>query len=87
MRHLDIAAADELRQYVEQIELLEEQRGRLAGKIIDLFGEASSSGFDTRIIRRVIKLRRMDAAEREQHETLTELYKQAAGIEVHKSWF
>ena len=87
MGQLDGMAAAELQGFVEQIEQLEDQRALLAREIQDLVSAAKTAGFDTKIMRQVIRLRKMDAVERIHRDTLLDLYKQAVGIDVHESWF
>lgn len=74
-------AADRLRSFVERVErLMEEQKG-IADDIKDVFLEARSTGFDVKIIRKVIRLRKLAKEERQEEEELTELYKTALGME------
>lgn len=74
-------AADRLRSFVERIERLEEERTALGADIREVYAEAKGVGFDTKIMRQVIKLRRMDQSDRQEQEHLLELYKRALGIE------
>jgi uncharacterized protein (UPF0335 family) len=73
-------AADRLRSLVERIERLEEERKALAGDIKDIYAEAKSAGFDVKVLRQVIRLRRQDQAEVEEQESLLDLYKRALGM-------
>ena len=73
-------AADRLRSLVERIERLEEEKQALAGDIREVFAEAKGAGFDTKIMRQVIKLRKMESDDRQEQETLLDLYKQALGM-------
>jgi uncharacterized protein (UPF0335 family) len=73
-------AADRLRSLVERIERLEEERKALAGDIRDIYGEAKSAGFDVKVLRQVVRLRRQDQAEIEEQESLLDLYKRALGM-------
>jgi uncharacterized protein (UPF0335 family) len=73
-------AADRLRSLVERIERLEEERKALAGDIKDIYGEAKSAGFDVKVLRQIIRLRRQDQAEVEEQESLLDLYKRALGM-------
>lgn len=75
-------AADRLRSLVERIERLEEEKQALAGDIREVFAEAKGTGFDTKIMRQVIKLRKMEQNDREEQEHLLDLYKRALGLEV-----
>ncbi|MBI2241543.1 MAG: DUF2312 domain-containing protein [Magnetospirillum gryphiswaldense] len=73
-------AAEALRQFVERIERLEEEKKALAADIKDVYGQAKSQGFDTKIIRKLIALRRMEDQEREEVDQLLDLYKAALGM-------
>ena len=73
-------AADRLKSFVERIEKLEEERQAIGGDIRDVYSEAKGSGFDVKTMRSVVRLRKMDAAERDEQETLLDLYKQALGM-------
>lgn len=73
-------AADRLRSIVERIERLEEERKALAGDIRDIYAEAKSAGFDVKVLRQVIRLRRQEPAEVEEQETLLDLYRRALGM-------
>ena len=66
--------------YVERIERLELEKQTVAEDMKEVFGEAKSNGFDVKIMKKIITLRKMEAAEREEQETLIELYKQALGM-------
>ncbi len=75
-------AADRLRSLVERIERLEDEKQALAGDIREIFAEAKGAGFDTKIMRQVIKLRKMEKDDLQEQEHLLDLYKRALGIEV-----
>jgi uncharacterized protein (UPF0335 family) len=70
-------AADRLRSIVERIERLEEEKKALAGDIKDIFQEAKSAGFDIKVLRKVLALRRMDQASLQEQDTLLDLYRRA----------
>ncbi len=74
------SAKDQLRSYVERIERLEEEKAALAGDIRDLFAQAKSSGFDTKALRKVIKLRKQEASERQSEEAILATYMHALGM-------
>ena len=76
----DGIAADRLRSLVERIERLEEERRALAADIKDVYAEAKSAGFDVKVMRQLIRLRRQDQAEVQEQETLLDLYKRALGM-------
>lgn len=70
-------AKDRLRSLIERIERLEEEKRGISNDIRDVFAEAKSAGFDVKIMRVVLKLRKMNAADRDEQENLTELYRKA----------
>lgn len=73
-------AADRLKQIVARIERMEEEKKALADDIKEIYAEAKGAGFDTKILRHVIKLRKMDKAEVQEQEALLDLYMQAVGM-------
>lgn len=73
-------AGDILRSYVERIERLEEEKKELAEQTREVFAEAKGNGFDIKTLREVIKLRKLDSADRSEQEQLLDLYKQALGM-------
>lgn len=73
-------AADRLRSLVERIEHLEEEKKALASDIRDIYAEAKSAGFDTKIMKAVIKLRKMNSADKEEQDYLLETYRQALDV-------
>lgn len=73
-------AADRLRSLIERIERLEEEKKAIAGDIKDIFAEAKSAGFDTKIMREIIKLRKMNAADRDEKEFLLDTYRKALDL-------
>jgi uncharacterized protein (UPF0335 family) len=74
-------AAERLRSFIERIERLEEEKKGLADDIKDIYGEAKATGFETKIMRQIIRLRKMEKADRQEQETLLELYKSALGLD------
>ncbi len=73
-------AADRLRSLIERIERLEEEKKALSGDIRDVFAEAKSAGFDVKIMRAVLKLRKMNAADRDEQEFLLDTYRKALDL-------
>ncbi len=73
-------AADELRQFIERIERLEEEKAGIAGDIKEVFAELKGRGFDTKAVRKIISIRKKDHAERQEEEAILELYMQALGM-------
>lgn len=74
-------AADQLRALIERIEHLEEEKKTIADDIKDVFAEAKGTGFDTKALRTLIKLRKLDPSERQEQESILDLYKTAIGME------
>ncbi len=74
-------AAGQLRALIERIERLEEEKQTLADDIKEVYGEAKGTGFDTKAIRTIIRLRKKDQSERQEEEAMLDLYKAALGME------
>ena len=74
-------AAEALQQYVDRIERLETEKKALAEDIKQVYSEAKSTGFDTKILRKIITLRKMEEHERLEQDELLDLYKRAVGLE------
>ncbi|MDP6217312.1 MAG: DUF2312 domain-containing protein [Alphaproteobacteria bacterium] len=72
--------ADQLRQYIERIERLEEEKKALMSDIKDIFSEAKANGFDPKIMRQIIRIRAMDAEVLAEQETLLDTYRDALGL-------
>ena len=73
-------AADRLRSLVERIERLEEERKALSSDIKDIYAEAKSAGFDVKVMRQLIRIRKQEPAEVEEQETLLDVYRRALGM-------
>lgn len=73
-------ARDRLRSFVERIERLEEEKATLAGDIREIYAEAKGVGFDAKTLRQIVRLRKLDSAERQEQEALLDLYKDALGM-------
>ena len=73
-------AADRLRSIVERVERLEEERRALGSDIKDIFAEAKSAGFDVKVVRQIIRIRKQEPADVEEQETLLDLYRRALGM-------
>jgi uncharacterized protein (UPF0335 family) len=76
----DTASAEQLRLFIERIERLEEDRAGVADDIKAVYAEAKGTGFDTKTMRSVIRLRAMEKAARQEQEALLETYKAALGL-------
>lgn len=73
-------AAGRLRSIIERVERLEDERKALGSDIRDVFQEAKSAGFDVKVIKQIIKLRKQEPAEVEEQETILDAYRRALGI-------
>jgi uncharacterized protein (UPF0335 family) len=80
MSTLQVSAQKQLRQLVEQIERLEEEKKALAGDIRDKFLEAKGLGFDVKVLRQVVRLRKKSATERQEEDAVLEVYLHALGM-------
>ena len=76
----DVIAADQLRLLIERIERLEEEKKAMADDIKDVYAEAKSTGFDTKTMRTIVRLRKMEKHHRDEAEMLLETYKTALGL-------
>jgi uncharacterized protein (UPF0335 family) len=85
MANVGNIAAEQLRSYIERIERLEEEKKSLGDDIRDVFAEAKGNGFDTKTMRQVLKLRKMEASERQEAEHMLDLYLVALGMAVTAS--
>lgn len=72
--------ADELRQLIERIERLEQEKKDLAEQVGEVFAEAKGRGYDTKVMRKVIALRRREPGDVAEEEAILDLYKQALGM-------
>jgi uncharacterized protein (UPF0335 family) len=73
-------AGEQLRSFIERIERLEEEKRTLSADIKDVYAEAKGNGFDTAIMRQIIRIRRMDQDDVDEQETLLDIYKRALGM-------
>lgn len=73
-------AKEQLKAIVERIERLEEEKKTIADDIRDVYAEAKGNGFDVKALREIVKIRKQDANERAEHETILETYMLALGI-------
>jgi len=78
--HNSGVAADQLRSLIERVERMEAEKADITGAIREIYAEAKGNGFDPKIMREVVRIRRMDKADREEHAALLELYCGALGI-------
>ena len=80
MSTLQGAAQNQLRQFVEQIERLEEEKKALSDDIRDKFAEAKAVGFDVKALRQVLRLRKKSKTDRQEEEAILEVYLHALGM-------
>lgn len=73
-------AVDQLKSIIARVEKLEEEKSGIAADIRDVFAEAKGNGFDVKAIRTILKMRKMDASEREEQETILDVYLNALGM-------
>ncbi len=73
-------AGDRLRAFIERIERLEEERVALSDDIREVYAEAKATGFDPKIMRQLVRLRKMESSDREEQEYLLDTYKAALGM-------
>jgi len=76
---LNSTAQTRLKTIVERIERLEEEKAGIAGDIKEVFAEAKGEGFDVKILRKVVRIRKQDKAKRQEEEALLDLYLSAIG--------
>ena len=78
----DDIAKDQLVAFVERIERLEEEKKGISDDIKEVYAEAKGNGFDVKVLRKVISVRKQDAGERAEIEAILDLYLQALGMET-----
>lgn len=79
-------AVDQLKSVIQRVEKLEEEKAGIAADIRDVFAEAAAYGFDVKAIRAILKLRKKDAAEREEEESILDTYLNALGMLSDQSY-
>ena len=73
-------AGAQLKSFIERVERLEDEKRALGEDIKEIYAEAKGSGFEPKIMRQIIKIRRMDKDEHDEQETLLDLYKRALSM-------
>jgi uncharacterized protein (UPF0335 family) len=76
----DSVAQDQLRAFIERIERMEEEKKAIADDIKEIYAEAKGNGFDTKVLRQIVRIRKQDASEHMEQEALLELYMAALGM-------
>jgi uncharacterized protein (UPF0335 family) len=73
-------AADQIKSIIERVERLEEEKAALAGDIREIYAEAKGNGFDVKVLRQIVRIRKQDASERQEQEAILDLYLHALGM-------
>jgi uncharacterized protein (UPF0335 family) len=81
MDDVNASNAGQLKAIIERIERLEEEKRNIAGDIKDVYAEAKGNGFDGKILRKIVSLRRQEPSERHEQEELLAVYLRALGME------
>lgn len=81
MDDISNAAAGQLKAFIERIERLEEEKKNIADDIKDVYAEAKGNGFDTKVLRKIVSIRKQDQNERKEQDEILSLYMQALGME------
>jgi uncharacterized protein (UPF0335 family) len=74
-------AAERLKSFIERIERLEEEKAALASDIREIYSEAKGTGFDTKVMRQIVRLRKMEDADRQEMQAILDTYKKALGLD------
>ena len=80
MANVGGVAGEQLKSFIERIERLEEEKNALSGDIKEVYAEAKGNGFEPKIMRQIIKIRKMDKDALDEQESLLDLYKRALGM-------
>lgn len=81
MAHVQGVSGERLKQYIERIERLEEEKSAIGDDIKYVYAEAKSAGFDSKIMRMIVRLRKMASEKRREEEDMLEIYKSAIGLD------
>ena len=74
-------AAERLKSFIERIERLEEEKAALTSNIREIYSEAKGTGFDTKVMRQIVRLRKMEEADRQEQQAILDTYKKALGLD------
>ncbi len=77
----DNIAADQLRLFIERVERLEEEKKGISEDISDVYSEMKGNGYDAKIVRQIVRLRKMQPHDRQEMEALLDTYKAALGLD------
>jgi uncharacterized protein (UPF0335 family) len=75
-------SAAELRQFIEKVESLEDEKNEIQNQVKEVLGEAKAQGFDTKVMRQVIRMRKMKKEDLIEQQELLDMYTQALGMQV-----
>lgn len=78
-------AGDRLKSFIERIERLEEEKRALAEDVKEIYSEAKGAGFDVKIIRQIVRIRKMDEDDRDEQEALLDTYLRAIGMKPERA--
>jgi uncharacterized protein (UPF0335 family) len=73
-------AADQLRLFIERVERLEEEKRGISDDIRDIYTEAKANGYDAKVMRMIVRLRRLETHTRQEQDALLEIYREAVGL-------
>lgn len=73
-------AAGQIKSIIERVERLEEEKTAIAGDIKEIYSEAKSNGYDVKILRQIVRIRKQDTVERQEQEAILDLYLHALGM-------
>ncbi len=73
-------AAGQIKSIIERVERLEEEKAAIAGDIKEIYAEAKSNGYDVKVLRQIVRIRKQDTAERQEQEAILDLYLHALGM-------
>lgn len=76
------SSASRLKSFIERVERLEEEKAGIAADIKELYAEAKGTGFDVKIMRQIVRLRKMETSDRAEQEELLDLYKRVLGMSI-----
>ena len=81
--NFEAVAADQLRAFIERIERLSDERDAIAGGIKEVYAEAKGNGFDSKVLRKIVALRKRDANDRAEEEAIMATYLRALGMQTN----
>ena len=82
MDDINANTAGQLKAFIERVERLEEEKRTISEDITEVYSEAKANGFDPKILRKIVALRKLDASKRQEQEEILETYMRALGMEI-----